>query len=105
MLNAERYRHPSPPRADLVGRNLGEFPLPVLVWNETHSGEWESLTIFNPREALHAMDNGLGTKTDEGWHFVVTRLAAAVRDPRRDTLEHARHALAVYAARLGVLAG
>jgi hypothetical protein len=105
MLNAERNLHPYPPRTDVLCRNSGEFPLPVLVWNETHSGEWESLTIFNPREALHAMNNGLGTKTDEGWHFVVGRLAVAVRDPRPNNLEQARHALAVYAARLGVLAG
>jgi hypothetical protein len=51
------------------------------------------------------MDKVLGPSDDADWHFVVDRLAAAVRDPAPDALERARHALAVYAARLGVLAG
>jgi hypothetical protein len=104
MLNVESNFYPSAARAGL-SRSTGEFPLPVLVWVETPTGEWDHLTISSPREALEAMDTVLGPGTDADWHFVVGRLAAAVRDPAPDLLERARHALAVYAARLGVLAG
>jgi hypothetical protein len=104
MLNVESNFHPSAARAGL-SRSTGEFPLPVLVWVETHTGEWEQLAIPSPHEALHAMDSVLGPSGDADWRFVVGRLAAAVRDPAPDALERARHALAVYAARLGLLAG
>jgi hypothetical protein len=104
MLNVESNFHPSAARAGW-SRSTGEFPLPVLVWVETHTGEWEQLALPSPREALEAMDKVLGPSDDADWHFVVGRLAAAIRDPAPDALERARHALAVYAARLGVLAG
>ena len=105
MLNVESTFYSSAIQARL-SRSTGEFPLPVLVWVETPTGEWDHLTILTPREALHAMDTVLRPPSaDADWHFVVGRLAAAVRDPAPDLLERARHALAVYAARLGVLAG
>jgi hypothetical protein len=104
MLNVESSYYPSAAQSGL-SRGTGEFPLPVLVWVETHTGEWDHLTILTPREALKAMDNVLGPSADADWHFVVGRLADAVRNSEPDTLERARHALAVYAARLGVLAG
>jgi hypothetical protein len=81
------------------------FPLPVLVWVETRTGEWSQLTIPSPIAALHALDELLGSSTDADWQFVVGRLTDAVRDPAPLTLERARHALAVFAARLGILAG
>jgi hypothetical protein len=77
----------------------------VLVWVEISPGEWSQLTIPGPIAALQAMDNVLSSSTDADWHRVVGRLADAVHDPRPDALERARHALAVYAARLGILAG
>ena len=104
MLHVESIVSPSPGRAGL-GRSTGEFPLPVLVWVEAPTGEWDQMTILGPREALHAMNNGLGSTASADWHFAVSRLAAAVRDPSPNALEAARHALAVYAAKLGVLAG
>ncbi len=104
MLHVESIVSPSPGRAGL-GRSTGEFPLPLLVWVEAPTGEWDQVTLLGPREALHAMNNGLGSPTGAGWHFVVSRLAAAVRDPKPNTLEAARHALALYTAKLGVLAG
>ncbi len=104
MLNVESNVYP-PQVQRRLGRSTGQFPLPVLVWVEMPSGEWDHLTISSPREALEAMDTVLGPGDDADWHFVVGRLAAAVRDPAPDLLERARHALAVYAARLGVLAG
>ena len=88
-----------------LSRSTGEFPLPVLVWVEAPTGEWGQMILLGPREALHAMNNGLGSSIGADWHFVVSRLAAAVRDPTPNTLEAARHALALYAAKLGVLAG
>ncbi len=104
MLNVESNVYP-PQVQRRLGRSTGQFPLPVLVWVEMPSGEWDHLTLLTPREALEAMDTVLGPGDDADWHFVVGRLAAAVRDPAPDLLERARHALAVYAARLGVLAG
>lgn len=89
----------------LPGLNARDFALPVLVWVETGTGEWAQMTIPSPIAALHAMDHMLGSSVDADRHFVVGRLADAVRDPRPDTLERARHALAVYAVRLGILAG
>jgi hypothetical protein len=79
--------------------------LPVLVWIETDTGEWLQLTIPSPITALHVMDDVLSSGTDADRSFVVGRLTDAVRDPAPSSLERARHALAVYAARLGVLAG
>ena len=105
MLNAGTNLHLHPTTADLLRRNFDEFPLPVLGWIETPPGEWDQLTIHDPREALHALNNGLGSMTDEGWAFVVGQLAVALHDPSPVELERARHALAVYAARIGVLAG
>ena len=104
MLHVESIVSPSPGRAGL-GRSIGKFPLPVLVWVEAPTGEWDQMTLLGPREALHAMNNGLGSPTGTDWHFVVSRLAAALRDPAPNMLEAARHALALYAAKLGVLAG
>jgi hypothetical protein len=104
MLHVESTLGLLPARAGL-SRSTGEFPLPVLVWVEAPTGEWDQMTLLGPREALHAMNNGLGSPTSADWHFVVSRLAAAVCDPTPDTLEAARHALALHAAKLGVLAG
>lgn len=89
----------------LPGLNARDFPLPVLVWVETRTGEWSQLPLRSPMAALHALDEVLGSSTDADWHFVVGRLTDALRDPAPLTLERARHALAVFAARLGVLAG
>ena len=102
MLKLKRdvYSLPALPGLDARG-----FPLPVLVWVEISPGEWSQLTIPGPIAALHALDQVLGSSADADRHFVVGRLADAVRDPAPDALERARHALAVYAARLGILAG
>jgi hypothetical protein len=105
MLNIETDLHPHPATEDVLRRNFGEFHLPVLVWIERQPGEWDHLTIHGPRDALHALNNGLGTMTDEGWASVVGQLAVALQDPTPDALERARPALAVFAARIGVLAG
>ena len=104
MLHVESTLSPFLVRSGL-SRTTGEFPLPVLVWVETHTGEWEQMAIPGPREALRALNSGLGSTADPDWHFVVSRLAAAVRDPTPNALEAARHSLAFYAAQLGVLAG
>ncbi len=104
MLHLESTLGLAPVRAGL-SRSRGEFPLPVLVWVEAPTGEWDQMTLLGPREALQAMDNGLGSPTGTDRHLVVSRLAAAVRNPAPNTLEAARHALALHAAKLGVLAG
>jgi hypothetical protein len=102
MLNLKRDVYSLPA---LPSQSPRDFPLPVLVWVEISPGEWSQLTIPGPIAALQAMDNVLSSSTDADWHRVVGRLADAVHDPRPDALERARHALAVYAARLGILAG
>ena len=102
MLN---LKSAAPSLPTLPAVTARDFPLPVLVWVETHTGEWYQLPLRSPMAALHALDEVLGSSTDAEWHFVVGRLTDALRDPAPLTLERARHALAVFAARLGVLAG